>query len=131
MIPRPKARYLYKRYCKFEAQNGGVPLPFDKFRERLEIFAAKVAARQVADVTPAEDALYLAVRVRNTPVPGVDSIQGACSFCSEQVWIHRDMVREATDAKGIICNVCAPQRSGKSLEDLIADQFGRVNAATK
>lgn len=127
MIPRAKARFLYKKYCKFEADNGGVPLPFDKFRERLEIFAAKVASRQLADVTPAEDALYLAVRVRSAPVPGTDSIQGACSFCSEPVWIHRDMVREATDAKAIVCNVCGPQRSGKSLEDMIAENMARVN----
>lgn len=122
-----KLEEAYKSYKKFCRANGNPIAPFAVFSMKMQAMVATVVARQIADKVPdASKAHYIAVRVEDIREPGVNSVMRSCCQCDQSCWIHRSMVDKADASKGVVCNHCAPELTGKSMSELIAEQMLRL-----
>lgn len=120
-------RDAYKHYKKFCQKNGLPTAPFADFSARMRAMASKVLSHKIANKIPdASKAHYLATLVEDLNDPMTDAVMRSCIQCGKSCWVSRDLADKADTSQGVICNHCAPELTGKSMAELVAEQLSRL-----
>jgi DNA-directed RNA polymerase subunit RPC12/RpoP len=118
-----KCKELYAKYLEHcKKDNVALPAPYVMFRRRVqEKMANMIAETRAQRFEDFSDVYYVASRVEDGGRPVSGSVTRQCSQCQKDVYVA--MPERADKSKGIMCNHCIEELTGKPFNQIVKEDL--------